>query len=91
MKTIDVRKPDPAEIEKRKMTTWPIWEKEVSEFDWYYDNTEECYILDGEVTVTGEDGKTVTFGPGDFVTFPQGLSCTWKITRPVRKHYNFHE
>lgn len=26
------------EIAKRKIETWPIWEKEVSKFDWYYDS-----------------------------------------------------
>jgi len=31
----------------------------------------------------------VTFGKGDLVTFPRGLSCTWDIRNPVKKHYNF--
>ena len=26
---------------------------------------------------------------GDFVTFPKGMSCTWKITKDIRKHYTF--
>ncbi len=43
------------EIEKRKTKTWPIWEKEVSKFDWQYDSDEECYILDGEVVVKTDD------------------------------------
>jgi uncharacterized cupin superfamily protein len=51
--------------------------------------TEVCYILDGEVTVTPEGGEPVTIRPGDLVTFPNGLSCTWKITKDIRKHYNF--
>ena len=28
-------------------------------------------------------------GKGDLVTFPAGMSCTWEIRRPVRKHYRF--
>ncbi|MFH0764257.1 MAG: cupin domain-containing protein [Candidatus Omnitrophota bacterium] len=28
-------------------------------------------------------------GKGDFVTFPEGLACTWDIKIPVKKHYNF--
>ncbi|NET86216.1 MAG: cupin domain-containing protein, partial [Moorea sp. SIO1F2] len=26
---------------------------------------------------------------GDLVTFPAGMSCTWKILSNVRKHYQF--
>jgi uncharacterized protein len=68
---------------------WPIWTKEVSRFDWSYDSVEECLLLEGQVTVETEDGKSVSFGKGDFVTFPKGLSCTWNVHKPVKKHYNF--
>jgi len=36
-----------------------------------------------------EEGGKVQSGKGDFVTFPEGLSCVWDIKEPVRKHYNF--
>ncbi len=68
---------------------WPIWSKEVSRFPWSYDGAEECYFLEGDVTVETKDGKSVNFGKGDFVSFPKGLSCTWIIRKPVKKHYNF--
>ena len=68
---------------------WPIWEKDVSSFPWHYDSTETCYLLDGEVVVTPADGAPVHFGKGDLVVFPRGLSCTWDIRKPVRKHYDF--
>ncbi|MBL7151821.1 MAG: cupin domain-containing protein [Candidatus Omnitrophica bacterium] len=68
---------------------WPIWEKEASRFDWHYDDIEECYFLEGKVIVETKDGKRVEFGKGDFVSFPKGLSCTWEIKEPVKKHYNF--
>jgi uncharacterized cupin superfamily protein len=68
--------------------SWPIWEKEVSRFDWCYDDEERCYFLAGKVTVETKNGK-VSFGKGDFVTFPKGLKCVWDIKEPVRKHYNF--
>ena len=86
---IKVEKLNQDEIKKRNISSWPIWEKEASRFDWYYDDTEECLILEGEVTVETKDGKKVSFAKGDFVTFPKGLSCVWEIKRPVRKHYNF--
>ena len=68
---------------------WPIWEKEVSEFPWHYDEMETCYFLEGDVEVTPEGSKPVRIGKGDLVTFPKGMSCTWKVLKPVKKHYKF--
>lgn len=36
---------------------WPIWEKEVSEFPWEYDERERCFFLEGDVVVTPKGGK----------------------------------
>lgn len=86
IKDIVIRKPSKEEDEKCR--SWPIWTCQTSEFDWAYTDKETCLILEGEVTVT--DGKdSVTFGPGDLVEFPVDLECTWKVKKPVRKHYNF--
>ncbi len=89
MDEIKVQKLSKAELEKMKVFSWPIWEKEISRFDWHYDDIEECYFLGGKVSVTTKDGKVINFGKGDFVSFPRGLSCTWDIKAPVKKHYNF--
>ena len=86
---IEIRKPEREDMEKEGVMSWSIWEKEVSRFDWFYDSTEECYLLEGEVVVETEDGETVEFGKGDFVTLPKGLNCIWDIKVPVKKHYNF--
>jgi uncharacterized cupin superfamily protein len=48
-------------------------------------------LLEGEVTVTPAGGEPVRFGKGDLVTFPAGMSCTWKVHKAVRKHYKFGE
>ncbi len=88
MSSVIITKLSEKDIQDRGIKQWPIWEKEVSEFPWYYDSTEHCYILKGDVIVTTPDGE-YRFGAGDFVTFPKGLSCHWKILEPVRKHYNF--
>jgi uncharacterized cupin superfamily protein len=77
------------ELKKRGVFEWPIWRKEVSSFPWVYDSVEECYILEGDVIVETTDGKKISFGKGDFVTFPKGLSCSWDIKKAVKKHYNF--
>ena len=89
MSKIEVRKPTDEELDKRGVRAWPTWEKEASRFDWSYSDTEECYLLEGRVIVETEEGEKVEFGRGDFVTFPRGLSCTWDVKEPVKKHYNF--
>ena len=86
---IEVKKLDEKELKNIGVKSWPIWEKEISRFDWSYDSTEECYLLEGKVVVETEDGKKTEFGKGDFVTFPKGLSCVWDVKEPVKKHYNF--
>lgn len=79
----------PAEaLRARGVLDWPIWEKEPSTFDWHYDATEECYVLEGRVTVS-VGRERVTFGAGDFVTFHAGLSCVWQVHEHLRKHYRF--
>ena len=89
MSEIKIERPDEQALKKMQICSWPIWEKEVSCFDWYYDQTEVCYLLKGKVTVKTKDGKEVKFSAKDLVTFPKGLSCTWDIKEPVKKHYNF--
>ena len=68
---------------------WPIWEHEAATFPWTYDAEETCLLLEGEVVVTPDGGEPVSFGAGDLVTFPAGMSCTWEIRKAVRKHYIF--
>ncbi|NOZ55711.1 MAG: cupin domain-containing protein [Calditrichaeota bacterium] len=83
------RNPDTKKLEELGVFNWPIWEKEESEFPWTYSEQETCYFLEGEVVVTPEGGEPVRVGKGDLVTFPKGMSCTWKIEKAVKKHYHF--
>ena len=85
---IEVSQPVNAELEKQGVFDWPIWEKAVARFDWHYDSEETCFLLEGQVEVTTPDGQAVTFGAGDMVRFPAGLSCTWDISVPVKKHFH---
>ena len=85
---IRIEKLRDAELRARGIEAWPIWECEPSTFDWHYDQQEQCYILEGEVTVKTAAGEVV-INPGDFVTFPKGLDCQWTVKKPVRKHYSF--
>ena len=86
---IHVEKPSKEKLLKLDVKSWPIWEKEISEFPWEYDETETCYILEGDVVVTPESGTPVRFGKGDLVVFSRGLKCRWSVIKAVRKHYKF--
>ena len=88
MEKIIIEKLSNEEIEKQGIKNWPIWEKEVSRFDWYYDTEEVCLILEGEVTVETDEGN-YTVKAGDFVSFKPRLKCVWDITKNIKKHYNF--
>lgn len=78
----------PTSEEQEQAQKWPIWEKEESKFPWQYDEKETCLILEGKGIVKCPEG-TVEFKAGDYVIFPQGLSCTWEIREKIRKHYKF--
>jgi uncharacterized cupin superfamily protein len=81
--------PSPRRLEEVGTRDWPIWERNVSEFPWTYDQPETCYLLEGDVIVTPDGGEPVRFGKGDLVTFPAGMSCTWTILQYVKKRYHF--
>ena len=83
------RNPSEDRLKELGVSNWPIWTKEASEFPWTYDAQETCYFLEGDVVVTPDGGKPVEMGKGDLVTFPAGMSCTWKISKDVKKHYQF--
>jgi uncharacterized cupin superfamily protein len=81
--------PSEERLKELGVTNWSTWTKEVSVFPWAYTDREMAYVLEGEVVVTPKGGDPVSFGPGDLVTFPAGMSCTWDVRKPLRKHYRF--
>jgi hypothetical protein len=89
MPEIKIERYDPGKLDENSVTSWPVWEKDISRFDWVYDTAETCYILEGEAVVEIENGPSVTFRAGDKVFFPRGLKCVWEIKAPIKKYYNF--
>ena len=86
---IEIIKLSRSKIAEKNILQWPIWTCEVSEFNWEYSDEEACLLLEGEVEVSSEF-ETVRFSAGDYVVFPKGLKCRWKVMQPVRKHYSFN-
>ena len=84
-----IEDPSEEQLAQLGVRDWPTWSAEVSTFPWTYDEPETCLFLEGEVVVTPHGGTPVQVGKGDLVTFPAGMSCTWDVKSPVRKHYRF--
>ena len=80
-----------SDVEKKSIgiDTWPTWSNEMSTIPWSYSDKETAYILEGDVAVTSNNGESISFGPGDLVTFEAGLDCTWDVKSPLLKHYQF--
>ena len=71
--------PSPERLKELGVSSRLIWTKEVSEFLWEYDERETCYFLEGDVIVAPDGGKSIEVSIGDLVTFPKGMTCTFKI------------
>lgn len=84
-----IHNPEKSYLSDKGIEDWPIWEKPESSFPWTYEDTETCYFLEGEVIVRPINGEPVAVGKGDLVVFPAGLTCSWEIIKPVRKHFSF--
>jgi len=90
MSTITVEHaPSEERLEALKVSNWPTWEKEISEFTIDFDETEVAYVLEGEIIVTPVDGESVHIKPGDLVSFHAGLDSRWQVVKPLRKHYSY--
>jgi uncharacterized cupin superfamily protein len=79
--------PAQTRLDMLNVSKWPTWKKEVSTFPWTFPEQEIAYILEGECVVTTCCGTAVTFGKGDLVTFPAGMTVNWEVKKPLHKHY----
>lgn len=86
---MEVHKATKAEI--GKTSSWGVWSKEPSDFDYSYDEKETCYILEGEAEVSDAKGNKISFKAGDWVVFHPGLECKWSIKKTIKKKYYFGE
>ena len=88
MSQITIEKnPSEARLKELGVSSWSIWEKEVSKFPIDFSIKETAYVLEGEILVTPKGGEPVRIVPGDLVVFAQGLDSDWEVVKPLRKHY----
>jgi len=81
--------PSQERLDELGVSSWPIWEKEVSKFDIDFDEKETAYVLEGEIIVTPKGGEPVRIVAGDLVEFHAGLDSDWEVVTPLRKHYSY--
>jgi len=89
MSEIKVERATPERLAELGADNWSPWNCGVETFDWTYSERETAHVLEGKVRVVTEHGQDVTFGAGDIVVFPAGLSCTWTVIEPIRKVFSF--
>lgn len=65
--------------------TTTVWDCTSGRFRWQYGWEEAVLILEGEVTITAEDGAVRVLGVGDAAFFAAGTTAVWEIDAYVRK------
>ena len=61
------------------------WDCTAGRFRWHFGWEETVMILEGEVRVTGADGRETLLRAGDVAYFPADAWFTWNVERYVRK------
>jgi len=62
-----------------------LWDCTAGRFHWYFGVDEVVHILEGEVHVTGDDGRTVILRTGDIGHFALHSHTIWHVPEYVRK------
>ena len=63
------------------------WEATPGTYHATYGAYEFVHLIDGQMTITPDGGTSVTMKPGDAFIVEPGFAGTWKIEKPVRKHF----
>ena len=65
-----------------------VWECTPGSFTWDFTWDETLSLLEGEVTITDQDGRGNTYRAGDLIFVTTGTKSTWVITKTVRKVFH---
>ena len=74
--------PSEEKLKSLGVSSWSIWDCAPSKFPLDFGMTESAYVLEGEFTVTPENGEKVTIKAGDFVVFPDRKSTRLNSSHP---------
>jgi uncharacterized cupin superfamily protein len=62
-----------------------LWDCSAGRFRWYFWTDEIVHILEGEVHVDDEAGRSFVLRAGDVAHFPTGATTVWHVPEYVRK------
>lgn len=68
-----------------------IWTCEPGKWHVEFTEHEFCQLLDGVLSVTGDDGGERTFRAGDAFVSPRGFRGVWEVVERARKVYAIYE
>ncbi|HKQ83712.1 MAG TPA: cupin domain-containing protein [Steroidobacteraceae bacterium] len=78
----------PALVTADGVVTSGIWESEAfSKKKSHPDSMEFCYILEGTVEISDNEGNVASYGPGDAFIVQPGFDGVWKSLTRVRKYF----
>ena len=63
------------------------WEATPGTYYATYKAYEFVHLMEGQITITPEGGAPVTLVPGGAFVVEADFKGTWKIEKPVRKHF----
>jgi uncharacterized cupin superfamily protein len=72
------------QADDRRLST-TLWDCTAGRFTWFYGCDEVVHIVDGEVIVQDEQGRSRTLGIGDVALFQAGTTAVWEVPVYVRK------
>ena len=64
-----------------------VWQSTPGKWQAFVDRDEFCYIIEGHVILTNDEGHAQTFKTGDAFLIPNGFRGTWEVVETTRKHY----
>ncbi len=67
------------------------WRSSVGAWRVTYTENEMCVLTAGRIRITDDQGRQVTFGPGDSFVMPAGFSGLWEVLEPAQKFYAIYE
>jgi uncharacterized cupin superfamily protein len=62
-----------------------LWEGTAGSFNWHYEKDEMIFVLSGEAWITDAEGRERHVGSGDYVFFPAGATCRFRVETYLRK------
>ena len=67
--------------------TQGVWDCTTGKFSWDYTWDEFIMALEGEATITFEEGDSVTLREGDFIHLPVGVKSQWHVPEYFKKTF----